>query len=29
VDPWDGYYTLKVVEAAYASVAASGKMMPV
>ena len=29
VDPWDGYYTLKVVEAAYASVAASGKIMPV
>ncbi len=29
VDPWDGYYALKVVEAAYASVAASGKMVPV
>lgn len=29
VDPMDGYYTLKIVEKAYESVAASGSMIPV
>jgi predicted dehydrogenase len=29
IDPMDGYYSIKVVERAYESVAASGKLIPV